>query len=47
MYNLKGKESACDHCGYKGICGFNSKQNCYSYIGKKSKEKILEELKGE
>ena len=47
-YNKNGK-TPCEYCEYKSICGFNTKQkgNCYNYIDKKSKDDIIEQIKGE
>lgn len=47
MYNKSEKKSSCKYCAYKSICAFNSKINSYEYLQKKSKELILEEIKGE
>ena len=47
MYNKSEKKSSCEYCAYKSICAFNSKINSYEYLQKKSKELILEEIKGE
>ncbi len=44
IYNLKEKKSACEYCPYKTICGFNPKQNGYSYVPNKTKEEIFEKL---
>ena len=43
-YNAKEKKSACEYCPYKTICGFNPKQNGYSYVPNKTKDEIFEEL---
>ena len=47
MYNKTEKKSSCEYCAYKTICAFNPKINNYEYLQKKSKELILEEIKGE
>ena len=46
-YNAKEKKSACEYCPYKTICGFNPKQNGYSYVPNKTKDEIFEKLKAE
>lgn len=46
-YNAKEKRSACEYCPYKTICGFNPKQNGYSYVQNKTKDEIFEKLKKE
>ena len=46
-YSGKEKKSACEYCPYKIICGFNSKENSYSYIPNKTKDEIFENLKKE
>ena len=46
-YNGKEKRSACEYCPYKTICGFNPKENCYSYVPNKTKDEIFEDLKKE
>lgn len=46
-YNTKTKTAACKYCEYKSICGFNSNENSYSYIDKKTQDKILEKIKEE
>ena len=45
-YNKKGI-TPCRYCPYKVICGFDNAncENNYRYIGKKSKEEILEKMK--
>ena len=43
-YNAKQKKSSCEYCPYKTICGFNPKQNGYSYVPNKKKEEIFEKL---
>ncbi len=47
-YNKNGK-IPCEYCGYKTICGFNTRQkgNNYNYIDKKSKDDIIQKMKGE
>lgn len=47
-YNKKGK-TPCEYCGYKAICGFNTKQNGneYNYIDKKTKDDIITIMKKE
>jgi len=47
-YNKKGK-TPCEYCGYKAICGFNTKQNGneYNYIDKKTKDDIITMMKKE
>jgi len=47
VYNLKTKINSCRYCTYSGICGFNSNINNYAYVGNKTKDVILEELKEE
>ena len=44
IYNAKEKRTACEYCPYKTICGFNPKQNGYSYVPNKTKEEIFEKL---
>lgn len=46
-YNRKEKKSACEYCPYKTICGFNPKENCYSYVQNKTKDEIFEKLASE
>ena len=46
-YSLKSKCATCQWCEYKGICGFNPSSSVYVYVGNKSKDTILSELKGE
>ena len=46
-YNWKEKRSACEYCPYKTICGFNPKENGYSYMQNKTKDEIFENLKKE
>ena len=45
-YYKKGK-TPCEYCAYKGVCGFNPRENNnnYNYIGEKSKDDILLEMK--
>ena len=45
-YNKNGK-TPCEYCGYKSICGFDTKQkdNNYNYIDKKSKDDIIKKMK--
>lgn len=47
-YYKKGK-TPCEYCEYKGICGFDSRQNNnnYHYIDQKTKDEILEKMKQE
>ena len=47
-YYKKGK-TPCKYCEYKGVCGFNSRQNNnnYNYIDEKSKDEILFKMKQE
>lgn len=45
MYDIKNKKSVCEYCEYKNICRFDPNENEYSYIGTKTKEEILEEIK--
>lgn len=45
VYDIKNKKSVCEYCEYKNICRFDPNQNEYSYVGTKSKEEILEEIK--
>ena len=47
VYSKKKKEDSCKYCEYKSICRFNPKENEYAFIENKTKEEILEELKGE
>ena len=47
VYNRKEKKSACEYCPYKTICGFNPKQNSYSFVQNKTKEETFEKLKKE
>ena len=46
-YNKAGK-TPCEYCEYKAICGFNPrmKDNKYNYIGKETKDEIIEKMKG-
>ena len=46
-YNRKEKKSSCEYCPYKTICGFNPKENCYSYVQNKTKDEIFEKLASE
>ena len=46
LYNKAKKLSACKYCPYNSICGFDSSVNKYMYLENKSKELILEEIKG-
>ena len=46
-YSGKEKKSACEYCPYKTICGFNPKENSYSYVPNKTKDEIFENLKKE
>ena len=43
-YNKNGK-TPCQYCEYKTICGFNTRQNKYCYIDKKSKDDIIRKMK--
>lgn len=45
-YYKKNKTDTCKYCQYKSICGFNPKVHSYAYIENKSKEEILEKIKG-
>ena len=45
IYNASKKLSACKYCPYATICGFDSTINKYAYLGNKSKEIILDEIK--
>lgn len=45
-YYKKNKIDACKYCEYKSICRFDPKIHNYLYIENKSKEEVLEELKG-
>lgn len=45
VYYKKNKKSACEYCEYKSICAFDSKVNNYSFIDKKSKEEVFEQIK--
>ena len=47
-YYKKGK-TPCEYCEYKGICGFNPRQNDnnYHYIDQKTKDEILLKMKKE
>ncbi len=47
-YYKKGK-TPCEYCEYKGVCGFNPRQNNnnYNYIDEKSKDEILFKMKQE
>lgn len=44
-YSIKYKSSSCKYCTYKSVCGFNERDNGYTYIKNKSKTEILEEIK--
>lgn len=46
-YNKAGK-TPCEYCEYKAICGFNPrmKDNKYNYIDQKTKDEIIEKMKG-
>lgn len=46
-YYKKNKVDTCKYCEYKSICGFNPKVHNYLYIENKSKDEVLEELKGD
>ena len=45
----KNKKTPCKYCDYKSICNFNMGgcENKYNYIDNKSKEEILQNIKGE
>lgn len=45
IYDIKKKTSACKFCEYKNICRFNSEENEYEYLGNKTTEEILNEIK--
>lgn len=45
-YYKKNKVNTCKYCEYKSICGFNPKVHEFLYIENKSKDEVLEELKG-
>lgn len=45
IYDIKTKTSACKFCEYKNICRFNSEDNEYEYLGNKSRDEILNEIK--
>ena len=45
IYDTKTKTSACKFCEYKNICRFNSEENEYEYLGNKSRDEILNEIK--
>lgn len=47
-YNKNGK-TPCEYCEYKTICGFHAKQNhnVYHYIDKKSKDEVIQKMKGD
>lgn len=45
VYDIKNKKSVCEYCEYKNICRFDPNKNEYTYIGTKTKEEILEEIK--
>ena len=47
-YNKAGK-TPCEYCAYKVVCGFNSGfcKNEYNYIGKSSKEEMIEKMKND
>ncbi len=42
-YNKNG-QTPCEYCQYKAICGFDTKQNKYRYIDKKSKDDIIKKM---
>ncbi len=42
-YNKNG-QTPCEYCEYKAICGFDTKQNEYRYIDKKSKDDIIKKM---
>ena len=46
MYDKQTKTASCKYCAYRTICAFNSKENKYEYLQNKTKEQILEEIKG-
>ncbi len=45
MYDVKTKTSTCKYCEFKNICRFNPEENEYQYLGTKTKEEILEEIR--
>lgn len=45
-YYKKNKVDTCKYCEYKSICGFNPKVHEFLYIENKSKDEVLETLKG-
>lgn len=45
-YYKKNKVDTCKYCEYKSICGFNPKVHEFLYIENKTKDEVLEELKG-
>ena len=47
LYDKQSKTLSCKYCPYLSICGFNPAVNKYTYIENKSKEIILDEIKGE
>ncbi|MCL2383341.1 MAG: hypothetical protein FWC79_04210 [Oscillospiraceae bacterium] len=47
IYDFKTKRTSCKNCTYSGICGFNNRLNSYAYIGNRTKDIIMEELKEE
>ena len=47
VYNAKTKTTTCKYCTYSGICGFDANLNSYAYVGNKTKDVIMEELKGD
>ena len=44
----KNGKTPCEYCEYKTVCGFHAKQNNndYSYIDKKSKDDMIQKMKG-
>ena len=46
-YYKKNKIDVCSYCEYKSICGFNKNTNDFTYIENKTKEEILDIIKGE
>ena len=45
IYDTKIKQSACKFCEFKNICRFDAEENQYEFLGTKSKEQILNEIK--